>query len=42
VDAGCSSFCLSGYTHARMARMFSEKVMPYFKGRMAETIPQAA
>ena len=42
VDAGCTSFCLSGYPHARMARMFSEKVMPYFEGRIAAHIPQAA
>ena len=42
VDAGCTSFCLSGYTHARMARMFSDKVMPYFEGRMAARIPLAA
>jgi len=42
VDAGCSSFCLSGYTHARMARIFSEKVMPYFKDRISDSIPQGA
>ena len=41
VDAGCTSFCLSGYTHARMARLFSECVMPYFEGRIADRIPQA-
>ena len=41
VDAGCASFCLSGYTHARMARIFSEQVMPYFKDRIADGIPQA-
>ncbi|MCA8928880.1 MAG: LLM class flavin-dependent oxidoreductase [Alphaproteobacteria bacterium] len=42
VDAGCTSFCLSGYPHARMARVVSERVMPYFQGRLADSIPQAA
>ena len=42
VDAGCTSFCLSGYTHARMARMVSEKVLPFFKDQIALRIPEAA
>jgi len=42
VDAGCTSFCLSGYPHARMARMVSDKVMPYFKGKISARIPEAA
>jgi alkanesulfonate monooxygenase len=42
VDAGCTSFCLSGYTHASAARTFSEKVMPYFADRLADRLPQAA
>jgi alkanesulfonate monooxygenase len=42
VDAGCTSFCLSGYTHAKVARAFSEKVMPYFGDRLADRLPQAA
>ncbi|MGD9828202.1 MAG: LLM class flavin-dependent oxidoreductase [Hyphomicrobiaceae bacterium] len=42
VDAGCSSFCLSGFTHAEAARTFSQKVMPYFADRLADGLPQAA
>lgn len=42
VDAGCTSFCLSGYTHAAAARTFSEKVMPYFADRLADRLPEAA
>jgi alkanesulfonate monooxygenase len=42
VDAGCSTFCLSGYPHAEAARMFTQKVMPYFKGKMAEDLPRVA
>ena len=42
VDAGCSSFCLSGYPHAKAARIFSEKVLPKFKGRISRALPQAA
>jgi len=42
VDAGCTSFCLSGYTHAASARTFSEKVMPYFADRLSDRLPQAA
>lgn len=42
VDAGCSSFCLSGFPHAKAARLFSSKVMPKFKGRLADGLPQAA
>lgn len=41
VDAGCTSFCLSGYTHARMARVVSEQVMPYFNGRISQSLPIA-
>jgi len=42
VDAGCTSFCLSGYPHAKAARIFAEKVMPYFQGRLAPALPKAA
>lgn len=42
VDAGCTSFCLSGYTHAAAARTFTKKVMPYFADRVTERLPQAA
>ncbi|MBS0242359.1 MAG: LLM class flavin-dependent oxidoreductase [Proteobacteria bacterium] len=42
VDAGCNTFCLSGYPHADAARIFSRKVMPYFKGRIADTLPRVA
>ena len=42
VNAGCSSFCLSGYPHAQAARLFSEKVMPHFQGRLAAGLPSAA
>ena len=42
VDAGCSSFCLSGYPHAQAARIFSSKVLPYFEGRLSAGLPQAA
>jgi alkanesulfonate monooxygenase len=42
VEAGCSSFCLSGYPHAHAARIFSEKVMPYFSGRISSELPRAA
>jgi alkanesulfonate monooxygenase len=40
IDAGCSSFCLSGYTHAEAARTFSHKVLhPYFGSRLADRLP---
>lgn len=42
VDAGCSTFCLSGYPHAEAARIFSSKVMPYFEGRIADRLPAVA
>lgn len=42
IDAGCTSFCLSGYTHADAARAFSEKVMPYFADRISDHLPEAA
>ncbi len=42
VDAGCTSFCLSGYPHAKAARIFSEKVLPLFEGRTSQVHPQAA
>jgi alkanesulfonate monooxygenase len=42
VEAGCTSFCLSGYPHADAARIFADKVLPYFQGRMSESIPRAA
>jgi alkanesulfonate monooxygenase len=42
VDAGCTSFCLSGYPHAEAARTFATKVMPYFEGRLSDRLPVAA
>ena len=40
IEAGCSSFCLSGYTHAEAARTFSQKVLhPYFGSRLADRLP---
>ena len=42
VDAGCTSFCLSGYPHAQAVRTFAEKVMPLFKGRVADCLPKVA
>jgi alkanesulfonate monooxygenase len=42
IDAGCTSFCLSGYPHARSARIFSEMVLPLFDGRVSDQIPKAA
>ena len=42
IEAGCSSFCLSGYPHADTARLFSEKVMrPFFGDRLAPDLPAA-
>ena len=42
IEAGCTSFCLSGYPHAEAARTFSQKVlMPYFSGRLAADLPSA-
>ena len=42
VEAGCTSFCLSGYPHAKAARMFSQKVLPLFKNRLSDSLPTAA
>ena len=42
VEAGCSSFCLSGYPHAEAAKIFADKVMPRFRDRMSTAIPRAA
>ena len=42
VDAGCTTFCLSGYTHAEAARNFSQKVMPIFRGKIADRLPAVA
>ncbi|MGI9478174.1 MAG: LLM class flavin-dependent oxidoreductase [Hyphomicrobiaceae bacterium] len=42
VDVGCTSFCLSGYPHAKAARIVSEKVLPYFQERISRSHPQAA
>jgi alkanesulfonate monooxygenase len=42
VDAGCTSFCLSGYPHAQAARIFAEKVLPLFEGRITKMLPRAA
>ena len=40
IEAGCTSFCLSGYPHAAAARAFSEKVMPRFRGRTSTALPR--
>lgn len=42
VDAGCTSFCLSGYPHAHAARVVAEKVLPHFQGRVSQVHPRAA
>ncbi len=42
VDAGCTSFCLSGFPHAKAARLFSSKVLPKFKSRLSDSLPTAA
>lgn len=42
VEAGCTSFCLSGYPHAKAARTFATKVLPQFKGRLSDSLPRAA
>lgn len=42
VDAGCTTFCLSGYPHAEAARDFTAKVMPLFQGRIADQLPSVA
>lgn len=42
VDAGCTTFCLSGYPHAEAARHFTQKVMPYFRDRISDTLPAVA
>ena len=42
VDAGCTSFCLSGYPHVKAARTFAEKVLPKFQGRLSQELPRAA
>lgn len=42
VEAGCSSFCLSGYPHARAAKIFADEVMPRFRDRISHEIPRAA
>ena len=39
VAAGCTTFCVSGYPHAESARIFANKVMPLFAGRMADALP---
>lgn len=41
IDAGCTSFCLSGYPHASSARAFAELMMPRFRGRATSALPQA-
>lgn len=41
IEAGCTSFCFSGYPHAGAARDFSEKVMqPHFASRLQVGLPQ--
>ena len=42
IDAGCTSFCLSGYPHAKAARIFSKEVLPRFAKRLSPTLPKAA
>lgn len=42
VDAGCTSFCLSGYPHAEAARTFATAVLPYFADRLSDRLPVAA
>ena len=42
VEAGCTSFCLSGYPHAKAARLFAREVLPLFRGRVSDTLPRAA
>ncbi|MFY0610074.1 MAG: LLM class flavin-dependent oxidoreductase [Hyphomicrobiaceae bacterium] len=42
VNVGCTSFCLSGYPHAKAASIVSEKVLPYFQDRMSCDHPRAA
>jgi alkanesulfonate monooxygenase len=42
VEAGCTTFCLSGYPHAEAARLFSRRVMPHFEGRMSDALPAVA
>lgn len=42
VDVGCTSFCLSGYPHAKAARIVSEKVLPHFQDRLSRDHPRAA
>lgn len=39
VEAGCSSFCLSGYPHAAEAERFGRLVMPLLRERYAIRVP---
>jgi alkanesulfonate monooxygenase len=42
IEAGCTSFCLSGYPHAETARVFSRDVLqPFFAERLAPGLPPA-
>lgn len=41
IDAGCTSFCLSGYPHAAAAREFAQNVIPLFRGRSSPVLPRA-
>ena len=42
IEAGCTSFCFSGYTHADAARTIAAKVMhPYFGDRLSADLPPA-
>jgi alkanesulfonate monooxygenase len=36
VDAGCTEFCLSGYSHHEEAERFGRMVLPYFRDRLAK------
>ena len=41
IEAGCTSFCLSGYPHAVAAQEFADKVMkPHFASRLIEGLPR--
>ena len=42
IEAGCTSFCLSGYPHAETARVFSRDVLqPFFAEQLAPGLPPA-
>jgi alkanesulfonate monooxygenase len=42
IEAGCTSFCLSGYPHADEARIFADRVIgTFFKTRLSKGLPKA-